>query len=57
VISKRTEFQLEQARDRVRDAVHNIADGNFQPKIGFHCNFCSFRGLCPAREKRVPNPA
>lgn len=57
IISKRTEFQLEQARERVRDAARNIADGNFQPKVGFHCNFCSFRGLCPAREKRVPNLA
>ncbi|MGA7503741.1 MAG: ATP-dependent DNA helicase [Candidatus Sulfotelmatobacter sp.] len=57
IISKRTEFQLEEARKRVSDAAGNIADGNFQPKPGFHCNFCSFRGLCPAREKRVPNLA
>jgi RecB family exonuclease len=57
VISKRTEFQLEDARDRVRDVAHNIADGNFEPKIGFHCTFCAFRGLCPAREKRLPNIA
>ncbi|MGC1371997.1 MAG: ATP-dependent DNA helicase, partial [Candidatus Sulfotelmatobacter sp.] len=57
VISKRTEFQLEEARERVSDAARNIADGNFEPKSGFHCNFCSFRGLCPAREKHVPNPA
>jgi DNA helicase II / ATP-dependent DNA helicase PcrA len=55
IISKRTAFQIEQARERVSDAARNIADGNFQPKVGFHCNFCSFRGLCPAREKRVPN--
>ena len=55
VASKRTEFQLEDARDRVRDVAHNIADGNFEPKLGFHCTFCAFRGLCPAREKRLPN--
>jgi DNA helicase II / ATP-dependent DNA helicase PcrA len=55
IFSKRTEFQIEQARERVSDAARDIADGNFQPKIGFHCNFCSFRGLCPARERQVPN--
>lgn len=57
VVSRRDEFQLEQARERVKEAARNIAEGNFQPEIGFHCNFCSFRGLCPAREKHVPNLA
>jgi len=57
VVSKRTEFQLEQARERVLAVVRNIADGNFKPKPDFYCNFCAFRGLCPAREKRTPNVA
>ncbi|MGD0569814.1 MAG: ATP-dependent DNA helicase [Candidatus Sulfotelmatobacter sp.] len=57
VLSKRTEFQLAEARERVRDAATGIAAGNFEPNIGFHCNFCAFRGLCPAREKQVPNLA
>jgi len=34
-----------------------IAAGNFKPKPDFHCTFCAFRGLCPAREKQVPNLA
>jgi len=55
VLSKRTEFQLEQARERVLAAARGIAEGNFKPKPDFYCNFCAFRGLCPAREKRVPN--
>ncbi len=54
VISRRTDFQLEQARERVQGVARHIADGNFQPKLGFHCTFCAFRGLCPAREKRLP---
>jgi DNA helicase II / ATP-dependent DNA helicase PcrA len=54
VISTRNEFQIEAARERVLDAAHGIADGNFEPKLGFHCSFCAFRGLCPAREKRIP---
>jgi DNA helicase-2/ATP-dependent DNA helicase PcrA len=55
VVSKRTEFQLEDARDRVRNVANHIADGNFEAKLGFHCTFCAFRGLCPAREKQVPD--
>jgi DNA helicase II / ATP-dependent DNA helicase PcrA len=57
VVSKRTEFQLEQARERVLDVARNIADGHFEPEMGFHCSFCAFRGLCPAREKHIPDPA
>jgi len=53
VISKRTDFQLEQARERVLTVARNIADGNFKPKPDFYCNFCAFRGLCPAREKQA----
>jgi RecB family exonuclease len=55
VFSKRTDFQLEEARERVLAVVRGIAAGNFKPKPDFYCNFCAFRGLCPAREKRVPN--
>jgi len=57
VLSKRTEFQLEDARERVRAVARGIAEGNFEAKVAFHCNFCAFRGLCPAREKRAPNLA
>jgi DNA helicase-2/ATP-dependent DNA helicase PcrA len=57
VFSRRAEFQLAEARDRVQAAARGIAEGNFEPKLDYHCNFCAFRGLCPAREKRVPNLA
>lgn len=57
VLSKRTEFQLAEARKRVQDAAAGIAAGNFEPSPGFHCSFCAFRGLCPAKEKLVPNLA
>jgi DNA helicase-2/ATP-dependent DNA helicase PcrA len=57
VFSRRSEFQLEEARGRVLAAARNIAAGDFDPKPGFYCNFCAFRGLCPAQEKRVPNLA
>ena len=54
VVSKRAEFQLEQARERVQAAARGIAEGNFEAKMGFHCTYCAFRALCPAREKRAP---
>jgi superfamily I DNA/RNA helicase/RecB family exonuclease len=54
VVSKRNEFQLERAKERVRTVADGIASGNFGAKTGFHCSFCAFRGLCPAREKRAP---
>jgi RecB family exonuclease len=54
VVSRRTEFQLEDARERVRAVASAIAEGDFQPKPDYHCNFCAFRGLCPAREKQAP---
>jgi DNA helicase II / ATP-dependent DNA helicase PcrA len=55
VFSRRTEFQLEAAREQVLDVARGIAAGNFEAKVGRHCNYCAFRGLCPAQEKRVPN--
>jgi hypothetical protein len=43
------------ARDRVAAAAEGIAAGEFKPKIDFHCSFCSFRSLCPAKERHFPN--
>ncbi|MFZ0770803.1 MAG: ATP-dependent DNA helicase [Candidatus Sulfotelmatobacter sp.] len=57
VFSKRAEFQLEEARQRVQAVARGIASGDFEAKIDFHCNFCAFRGLCPAREKHAPSVA
>jgi DNA helicase-2/ATP-dependent DNA helicase PcrA len=57
VVTSRSDFQLAQARERVEAAARGIAGGNFEPKVDYHCNFCAFRGLCPAKEKRIPNPA
>ncbi len=55
VSSRRTEFQLEDARERVMKVVNGIAAANFKPKTGYHCSFCAFSGLCPAQEKMLPN--
>lgn len=55
VSTRRTESQLREASGRVEAAAQGIADGNFKPKVDFHCAFCSYRSLCPAKEKRIPD--
>jgi RecB family exonuclease len=55
VLTRRTDLQLAEARGRVEKAAHSIAEGDFRPKIDFHCGFCPYRTLCPAKERRVPN--
>jgi len=57
VASRRSTFELERARERVLAVARGIVAGEFDPETGFHCNFCAFRGLCPAQGKRVPNLA
>jgi DNA helicase-2/ATP-dependent DNA helicase PcrA len=54
VISRRSEFQLEEAKERVQAVARGIAQGDFKAKPDYHCNFCAFRGLCPAKEKMAP---
>jgi RecB family exonuclease len=55
VTTTRTDAQLLGARSRVEDAAQGIADGIFEAKPGMHCNFCAYRSLCPAKEKRIPH--
>jgi hypothetical protein len=42
---------------RVQKAADGIAQGKFDPKVGFHCNYCPYRNLCPATEKIIPQKA
>jgi len=55
VATVRSDAELRVARDRVAKAAEHIAEGDFKPKVDFHCSFCSFRTLCPAKEKNFPN--
>ena len=56
VITTRSELQLREAKLKVENVAENVAAGNFEPKPGFYCSFCSYRNLCPATEKRVYAP-
>jgi DNA helicase-2/ATP-dependent DNA helicase PcrA len=57
VITTRSEIQLRAARQAVTAAAEGIAAGRFEAKTGMHCNFCAYRSLCPAQEKRLPHRA
>jgi DNA helicase-2/ATP-dependent DNA helicase PcrA len=57
VIALRGDLQLDEAKRRVEKVATNIAAGKFEAKIGFHCNFCHYRTLCPATEKCLQAPA
>jgi RecB family exonuclease len=57
VITLRSDSQLLDACQRVKDAAKGIADGVFDAKPGNHCNFCAYRSLCPEKEKRIPHRA
>jgi len=54
VVTTRVESQLVSARQAVTAAAEGIAAGRFNAKTGMHCNFCAYRSLCPAQEKRIP---
>jgi CRISPR/Cas system-associated exonuclease Cas4 (RecB family) len=55
VATMRSDSELRLAHDRVVAAAKKIAAGDFKPNIDFHCSFCSFRTICPAKEKSFPN--
>ena len=53
ICTTRNDAQLEEARLRVQKVSEGIAQGRFDPKVGFQCSFCPYRNLCPATEKVV----
>jgi len=57
VVTRRNDFQLNEAKRRVTEVAGNIAAGKFEAKPGFYCRFCAYRNLCPATEKRLQEPA
>ncbi len=50
VIATRNSRQLSKAQEEVSEAAENIRAGKFDPKTGFHCNWCAYRALCPEQE-------
>jgi DNA helicase-2/ATP-dependent DNA helicase PcrA len=55
VITTRGASDLLAARQAVTKAAEGIAAGRFEARTGMHCNFCAYRSLCPAQERRIPS--
>jgi len=49
----RNDIQLGETKAKVESVAASIAKGDFEPRCGFHCNFCPYRNLCPATEKNL----
>jgi ATP-dependent DNA helicase UvrD/PcrA len=49
----RTADQLKQTRTKIEHVAQSIQAGKFAAKPGFHCSWCGFYELCPAREQRL----
>lgn len=57
VESRRTAEQLREAEGEVAMIAARIAAGEFEPKPGGRCLFCSYHCICPAQEEPLPQPA
>jgi DNA helicase-2/ATP-dependent DNA helicase PcrA len=53
VSTARSQHELDEAKSQVQEVAAKIAAGQFDPTPGFQCNFCAYRNLCPATEKRL----
>jgi DNA helicase-2/ATP-dependent DNA helicase PcrA len=53
VTTTRDPGQLADAEERVRTAAANIAAERFHATPGFHCDWCSYRDLCPPTEANL----
>jgi DNA helicase-2/ATP-dependent DNA helicase PcrA len=56
VESQRSEKQLKDAEEEVKGLAQRIADGDFAPKPGGGCAWCSYHSICPKHEEPLPRP-
>lgn len=52
VVTTRNDRQLEEVERKIVETVGKIAEGKFAPKPDYHCRFCGYYNLCPAKEKK-----
>ena len=45
--TKRTEEDLEEAKNKVIDLIHKIKKSDFEPRSSFLCGWCGYRNICP----------
>ncbi len=54
ICSTRSDGELDAVRLKIEKVADAIAQEKFEPKPGFHCNYCPYRNLCPATERIIP---
>jgi DNA helicase II / ATP-dependent DNA helicase PcrA len=54
ILTTRDAAMLEVAKRKVEEVALKIKEGNFEAKEGYHCSFCVYRSLCPAKERVTP---
>jgi DNA helicase-2/ATP-dependent DNA helicase PcrA len=54
ICSTRSDGELDAVKFKIEKVADAIAHEKFEPKPGFHCNYCPYRNLCPATEKIIP---
>jgi superfamily I DNA/RNA helicase/adenosine deaminase/RecB family exonuclease len=50
VSSQRTKEDLREVEETVKEIAEKVLGQEFEPKPGFHCNFCTYKPICPAHE-------
>ena len=56
VATQRTPKDLAKAEEEVRTIAANIAAGEFDPRPGSACAWCSYQMICPTHERPLPRP-
>jgi DNA helicase-2/ATP-dependent DNA helicase PcrA len=57
VATARSEAQLSKAQEKVSEVAGKIRAGQFDPRPGFQCSWCSYRMICPAKEQIQIKPS
>ncbi len=57
IVTTRDSKQLSKAREEISKVAGKIARGEFDPRPGFHCSWCSYRMICPEKELVTITPA
>ncbi|HUS49157.1 MAG TPA: PD-(D/E)XK nuclease family protein [Candidatus Paceibacterota bacterium] len=45
--TKRTDKDLEEAKNKIIDLIHKIEKSDFEPHSSFLCGWCGYRNICP----------
>jgi RecB family exonuclease len=53
VSTERSSDQLARAEEKIAEIAAGIRSGEFDPKPGYHCSWCAYSSICPAKEEKL----